>query len=143
MIDRAESLIVDAAALKRLGRYQLEAALQSAHVARRRGSASGWNDIVSIYDALAMLVPSPVVTINRAVAIAHRDGAAAGLAALDVLATDARVHDYQPYWAARADLLARAGQGADAAEAYRRAIDLEADPAVRAFLEARRARIAH
>lgn len=143
MIRRAEALIVEAAAFDRLGRYQLEAALQSAHVARRRSGNDRWDDVVAIYDAIATVAPSPVVTINRAVAIARRDGALAGLDALDVLAADPRMRAYQPYWAARADLLAQAGQGAAAADAYRLAIELEADPAVRAFLEARRARVAH
>jgi RNA polymerase sigma-70 factor, ECF subfamily len=82
---------------------------------------------------------SPVVAINRAVALAETQGPRAGLAALDPLADDARLADYQPYWAARAGLSARMGD-ADAAEsAYERAIGLESDPAVRRFLQQRRA----
>ena len=76
-----------------------------------------------------------MVAINRAVAIAETEGAAAGLAALDVLGDDKRLADYQPYWAARAGLLARLGQAPQATEAYDRAIGLERDPAVRRFLQ--------
>jgi RNA polymerase sigma-70 factor (ECF subfamily) len=76
-----------------------------------------------------------VVAINRAVAIAEARGAAEGLAAVDRLQADARLAQYQPYWAARATILARTGSTAEAAEAYRRAIGLESDPAVRAFLQ--------
>ena len=82
---------------------------------------------------------SPVVAINRAVAVAETRGAAAGLAALDAVAEDARLLNYQPYWAARADLLAQTGNGEAADAAYERAIGLEADPAVRRFLQRRRA----
>src|SRR5262249_15502664 len=82
---------------------------------------------------------SPVVGINRAVALAETSGPAAGLALLDALADDVRLADYQPYWAARAGLLARTGAAQAADQAYERAIGLEADPAVRAVLQQRRA----
>ena len=75
----------------------------------------------------------------RAVALAETQGPAPALAALDTLAGDARLADYQPYWAARADLLQRLGQAAAADAAYARAIGLERDPAVRPFLQQRRA----
>ena len=79
---------------------------------------------------------SPVVAINRAVAIAETRGPAAGLAALDALADDARLAEYQPYWAARAGLLARAGRDRQPpTQAYELAIGLESDPAVRRFLQ--------
>ena len=82
--------------------------------------------------------PSPVVAVNRAVAVAQAGHAGDALAALDELADDPRLADYQPYWAARAELLARAGKQAEAATAYDRAIGLEPDPSVRAFLQERR-----
>ena len=88
---------------------------------------------------LAALTASPVVAINRAVARAELDGPAAGLVALDALSNDARLADYQPYWAARAGLLARNGDVDAAEQAYERAIGLESDPAVRRFLQQRRA----
>jgi RNA polymerase sigma-70 factor (ECF subfamily) len=78
------------------------------------------------------------VGINRAVAVAEARGAAAGIAVLDAIADDARLAEYQPYWAARAELLARAGEVEAADQAYQRAIGLESDPAVRDFLQQRR-----
>ena len=82
---------------------------------------------------------SPVAALNRALALAELDGPETALLTLDNLAADPRLLDYQPYWAARADLLARTGQTAEADRAYERAIGLERDPAVRQFLERRRA----
>jgi len=138
LINDAETLLRRAGRLGQIGRYQLEAAVQSAHVVRRRTGRADWDAIAQLYDALLALTDSPVVAINRAVAIAETRGAAAGLAALDEIAGDARLADYQPYWAARAGLLARLPDIAQADSAYQRAIGLEADPAVRHFLQARR-----
>jgi RNA polymerase sigma-70 factor (ECF subfamily) len=121
----------------------LEAAVQSAHTARRRGSGTDWAAIRQLYDALQAVAGSPVVAINRAVAIAEAEGAVAGLAALYVLGDDKRLNDYQPYWAARAGLLSRLGQVPQAIEAYDRAIGLERDPAVRRFLQGKRAALRH
>ena len=142
LIDTAEALLLRASKLATIGRYQLEAAVQSAHVIRRRTGHADWAAIVQLYDALAALTGSPVVAINRAVAIAETQGAPAGLAALDAIAGDTRLADYQPYWAARAGLLARSGANAAADGAYVRAIGLEADPAVRRFLQQRRQALA-
>jgi RNA polymerase sigma-70 factor (ECF subfamily) len=138
LIDEAEALLRAAAARDRLGRYQLEAAIQSAHVVRRLSGRSDWQAIEQLYDALFSLTGSPVVAINRAIAIAETQGAVAGLAALDALAEDRRITEYQPYWAARAGLLARMGPAAEADRAYELAIGLESDAAVRRFLQARR-----
>ena len=80
-----------------------------------------------------------MVAINRAVAVGRVWGPVEALAALDVIAGDPRLADYQPYWAARAELLARAGDAPAADRAYERAIGLESDPALRAFLQVRRA----
>lgn len=142
LIDEAEALLGNAAAKGIIGRYQLEAAVQSAHTARRRSGRTDWVAIRQLYDALLAVAGSPVVAINRAAAIAEDEGAAAGLAALYVLGDDKRLQDYQPYWAARAGLLARLGTTAKAAEAYDRAIGLERDAAVRRFLQAERAKLA-
>jgi RNA polymerase sigma-70 factor (ECF subfamily) len=139
MIEEAEALLFRAGAMGAVGRYQLEAAVQSAHVVRRRTGRPDWAAIERLYDALSALTGSPVVAINRAIAVAETRGAAAGLAALDALADDARLVEYQPYWAARAGLLARAGAVVEADRAYELAIGLEADPAVRRFLQERRA----
>lgn len=135
LIDEAESLLMRASRMNRTGRFQLEAAVQSAHAARRLGGTTDWTAIVQLYDALLGMTGSVVVAINRAVALANARGAAAGLAALDTLPGDRRLAQYQPYWAARAALLAQTGNTVDAAEAYRRAIGLESDPAVRDFLQ--------
>jgi RNA polymerase sigma-70 factor (ECF subfamily) len=138
MIDEAEALLLRASDKRVAGRYQLEAAVQSAHVVRRKSGRADWQAIEKLYDALLALNGSPVVAINRAVAIAETRGAQAGLAALDDIATDARIAQYQPYWAARAELLVRAGDTEAAGRAYEQAIGLESDPAVRRFLQRRR-----
>lgn len=137
LIEEAETLLLRASAMGTIGRYQLEAAVQSAHAARRLTGGSDWAAIEQIYDALSAISDSPVVAINRAIALAKTRGAAAGLAALDAIGEDGRLAGYQPYWAARAELLARTGEVDSAEEAYRRAIGLEPDPAVRRFLQER------
>jgi RNA polymerase sigma-70 factor (ECF subfamily) len=141
LIDEADALLARASALPGAGRYQLEAAAQSAHAVRRKSGRSDWDAIARIYDALLAMTGSPVVAVNRAVAIAETRGPAVGLEALASLAGDRRLADYQPYWAARAGLLARTGQADAADEAYERAIGLERDPAVRRFLSRRRAEL--
>ena len=141
-IAEAEDLLRRASALGVFGRYQLEAALQSAHAHRCRTGEKNWDDVVRLYDALVALTQSPVAAINRAVAIAEASGAAAGLEALRALDAEARLGEYQPYWAARADLLARAGLREEARYAYEMAIGLERDEAVRRFLRKRQAALA-
>jgi RNA polymerase sigma-70 factor (ECF subfamily) len=135
LIDEAEALLLRASRMGAAGRFQFEAAVQSAHAARRLTGKTDWVAIVQLYDALLDLTDSVVVAINRAVALASARNAAEGLAALNALQGDARLAEYQPYWAARAALLVRAGSADEAAEAYRRAIGLEPDPAVRRFLQ--------
>jgi RNA polymerase sigma-70 factor (ECF subfamily) len=141
LIEEAEALLIRASSMGAIGRYQLEAAVQSAHVVRRSTGRSDWPAIERLYEALLAITASPVVAINRAIAVAETRGPAAGLAALDELAGDPRLAQYQPYWAARAGLLARAGQVAQADQAYQWAIGLEPDPAVRRFLQERRAQL--
>jgi len=141
-IFEAEALLRRASVLGSVGRYQLEAALQSAHVHRRRTGEANWADVVQLYDVLLELTGSPVVAINRALAIAELHGASAALEAMQEVNTDARLAEYQPYWAARADLLARAGEHGEARHAYEIAIGLERDPAVRRFLLQRQSALA-
>jgi len=136
-IDEAEALLARASALPGAGRYQLEAAVQSADVVRRRTGRADWQAIERIYAALFAMTGSPVVAINRAVAVAEIRGAAAGLEALDALSGQPRLSDYQPYWAARAELLSRTGEREASQQAFERAIGLESDPAVRRFLQRR------
>ncbi len=139
LIAEAEAVLHRSGALGQPGRYQIEAAIQSAHVVRRRAGRSDWAAIERLYDLLWALTRSPVVAINRAVAIAETRGPSAGLLALDSLAADTRLKEYQPYWAARAELLNRSGASDDADRAYEIAIGLEQDPVVRDFLQRRRA----
>lgn len=138
MIDAADVLLRRASAFNAIGRFQLEAALQSAHIHRCRTRRPNWDEIVQLYDALLAIAASPVVAVNRALALAERDGPQAALDALEPYADDPRLADYQPYWAARADLLARAGATAEALGAYDLAIGLERDPAARRFLQRKR-----
>ncbi len=138
MIAEAEALLRRASTLGSIGRYQLEGALQSAHVYRRRTGHANWAEVVQLYDALSALTGSPVVAINRALAIAELQGASAALEAMPAVAADVRLAEYQPYWAARAELLAKTGAHHEARQAYEIAIGLERDPAVRRFLQRRR-----
>ena len=137
-IDEAEGLLRRACALGSIGRLQLEAAVQSAHVERCRTGRENWVEVVELYDGLFALARSPVVAINRALAIAEVFGAEAGLDAMPDAGGDVRLAEYQPYWAARAELLSRSGADAEARKAYEIAIGLERDAAVRRFLEKRR-----
>jgi predicted RNA polymerase sigma factor len=138
MMDEAEALLHRASALGSIGRYQLEAALQSAHVHRCRTGQANWAEVVQLYDALFSLTRSPVVAINRALAIAELHGPGIALDAMQQdVAADVRLTEYQPYWAARAALLAKTGAHTEARQAYEIAIGLERDPAVRRFLQQR------
>jgi RNA polymerase sigma-70 factor (ECF subfamily) len=141
MIAEAESLLLRASTLGKIGRYQLEAALQSAHVYRRRTGNSNWQEVVALYDALLASSGSPVVAINRALALAEVEGVDAALAALDEVSADTRLAEYQPYWAARAQLLSRRGAQQEARHAYDIAIGLERDPAVRRYLQQQQAQL--
>lgn len=134
LIARAEALLHEAAKAEAPGRYQYEAAIQSAHAMRARTGETDWRAILMLYDALLACTRDPVVAINRALALLHVRSAQEALAALDDLATDPRLLDYQPYWAARAHILSVSGNGDEARAVYARAIALEHDPAARAHL---------
>jgi RNA polymerase sigma-70 factor (ECF subfamily) len=138
MISEAENQLLSAGELNAIGRYQLEAAIQSAHAARRLTGSTDWEAIVRLYQGLIKIMPSPVVAINLAVAVSEVEGPEAGLAALPDLAENVELMEFQPYWAARAALLSRVGLVNEAIEAYGMAIGLESDPAVRNFLLAKR-----
>ena len=142
MIDAAEALLRRASPLNSIGRYQLEGALQSAHVHRRRTGQANWISVVQLYDALLALSGSPVIAVNRALAVAEVEGPTVALQALKEVSGDSRLTEYQPYWAARAELLARAGTCEEAHHAYEIAIGLERDPAIRHFLQQRQATLA-
>lgn len=139
MISEAEKLLLRASAMESVGRYQLEAAIQSAHVYRCRTGHANWEEVVQLYDVLLGLSGSPVVAINRSLAVAELNGPESGLNELKKVENDSRLREYQPYWAARAELLARTGADREAREAYEIAIGLERDDAVRCFLRQRQA----
>jgi len=139
MIDEAEALLRRASLLGSIGRYQLEAALQSAHVSQRRTGQPDWSSVLVLYDALLALTASPVVALNRALVIAELDGPALALQLLLELSGAPQLAQYQPYWVTRAELLARTGATEQAHQAYDVAIGLERDPAVRRFLQRRQA----
>jgi RNA polymerase sigma-70 factor (ECF subfamily) len=134
MIEEAESALRHASRASPIGRYQLEAAIQSAHIAGSRAGSPCWNDILILYDALVQVTGSPVASINRALVLAELEDAHEGLAALDAIGNDKRLASYQPYWAARASLCARTGLLDAARHAYSLAIGLERNPAVREYL---------
>lgn len=106
------------------GPYGLQAAIAALHDEAIDLAGTDWPQIVALYDVLARVAPSPVVALNRAVAVAMRDGPDAGLDLLDELAAEPKLRTYHLYQAARADLLDRLGRHADAAEAYRQALEL-------------------
>lgn len=137
MQGEAEAILKRATTADRIGRFQLEAAIQSAHAARRVLGRTDWEALVLLYDGLVALNPSPVARLNRAAAIA-RTHDAEGLAALEAIEA-AALKSYQPYWALRADLLARLGRADEARAAYDQAIARERDGAVIRFLSERRA----
>lgn len=120
-----------------IGRFQLEAAIQAAHAARRRTGEVDWRGVQYLTEALARVAPTLGVRVAVAAARAHVDGPDAGIVALDRV-RDPLVDRFQPAWATRAQLLAEAGRPEEADCAYRRAISLTTEPAIRRFLEDRR-----
>ena len=131
-----------ALSLRSPGPFQIQAAIAALHAHAPTWDATDWPQIAALYGELERLTPSPVVTVNRAAAVALADGPHVGLAILAALDHDHRLDQYQPLHATRAELLARAGNLVDAAAAYRTAIELTDNPAQRTALEARAARLA-
>jgi RNA polymerase sigma-70 factor (ECF subfamily) len=132
-LDEAERELAAAAAHGRPGRFQLEAALQSAHVEGVRIGRTDWMAIALLYEGLVRATPTVGALVGRAAALAEARGPDDGLAALDQI-DPASVRDYQPYWAARAHFLRRAGRHAEALDAFDRAVGLTEDAATRQFL---------
>jgi len=133
-----------AASRRERGPYQVQAAIAAAHAVAPSGAETPWHTIAALYAELELLAPSPVVRVNRTVAVGRAFGPEAGLALLAALEDDgaARLADYQPYHAARADLLRCAGRREEAAAAYRTAIDLCHGEPERRFLASRLAGLA-
>ena len=106
-----------------VGPYQLQAAIAAGHATAPTWSATDWTYIAGVYGRLAEMLPSPIVELNRAVAVAHADGPASGLVLIDELRASGELDDYHLFHAARADLLRRLGRFDEAAIAYERALD--------------------
>ncbi|WP_018685224.1 RNA polymerase sigma factor [Actinokineospora enzanensis] len=137
MIEEGLALVPVALAGGPPGPYGVQAAIAALHDEAADVTTTDWPQIVALYDVLLARTPSPIVAMNRAVAIAMRDGPSAGLDLLDRLADDPRLRDHHPYLAARADLLARLGRAPEAADAYRLALDAAGTEPDRAHLRAR------
>lgn len=133
MIQEAEQLLAAAARQQRPGRFQLEAALQSAHIDGARSGQTDWHAIALLYEGLVRTAPTVGALVGRAAAVAEALDPATGLARLDEIDTIA-ARSYQPFWAVRAHLLQRLGRTPEARAAFDRAIDLTEDVAVREFL---------
>ncbi len=134
----AEALpLVDEAVAARGGPFALQAAIAALHCQARCAADTDWRQIAALYGVLEQVQPSPVVSLNRAVAVAMSEGAEQGLMLMDALTADGALDGYHLLHAARADLLARLDRRADAAACYARALDLAGNPSERRFLERR------
>ncbi|HTI46249.1 MAG TPA: RNA polymerase sigma factor [Casimicrobiaceae bacterium] len=136
-IAEGTALVERALASRRIGPYALQAAIAAVHANAESPDATDWSEIVGLYDVLLRLEPSPVVELNRAVAIAMRDGPAAGLALVDAILARGDLAEYHLAHAARADLCRRLGAVAQARASYERAIALARQEPERRFLERR------
>ena len=140
-IDEATQLLEQVLHEGRVGPYQLQAAIAACHADAIDAASTDWVEIAALYKRLATVMPSPVVELNRAVAVAMADGPAAGLALVEVLAAAPELRSYHLLHATRADLLRRLGRMTEAAESYREALALTGSDAERRFLERRLAEI--
>ena len=136
-IEEAERHLAEAFQRGRVGRFQLEAAIQSVHAERARTGRTEWLAVARFYEQLVRISPALGTRIGYAAAVAEANGPEAGLEHLDKIEAEA-VSGYQPYWAVRAHLLQKLGKTAEASDAYDRAIGLAEDPAVKKFLLQRR-----
>jgi RNA polymerase sigma-70 factor (ECF subfamily) len=136
-IDEGHELVRACLRRNEPGMFQIQAAIAAVHADASHATDTDWRQIVALYDQLYTLRPDPVVATNRAIAIGALDGPAAGFLSLELIDADA-VATFQPFHAARADLLARCGRTADAVAAYDRAIELTENPIERRFLEEQR-----
>ena len=138
----AARLVEGAFATRRVGPYCVQAAIAALHAEAPSAGETDWDEIVALYDLLLRMTPSPVVELNRAIAVAERDGPAAGLALVDSLLARGELSAYHLAHAARADLARRLGRRDDARASYERALTLATQPAEKRFLQKRLAEIA-
>jgi RNA polymerase sigma-70 factor (ECF subfamily) len=141
LIEEGTELVERALSSRRFGPFTLQAAIAAVHVEAPSVAGTDWAQIVAIYDLLLRIEPSPVIELNRAVALAMRDGPEAGLAAIDALLDAGELADYHLAHAARADLCRRLGRDADAAASYRRAVRLTTEASQKRLLESRLAEV--
>lgn len=137
MIEEGLGLVMAALTGGPPGPFSVQGAIAALHDEAADVATTDWPQVVALYDVLLVLTPSPVVALNRAAAVAMRDGPAAGLSLLDELSGEPRLRGYHPLHAARADLLARLGRTVEAAAAYREAITLAGTEPERSLLHRR------
>jgi RNA polymerase sigma-70 factor, ECF subfamily len=140
-IDEGLALVERALSLRRVGPYTLQAAIAAVHAEARDAAATDWRQIVGLYDVLMRVDASPVVELNRAAAIAMRDGPSAGLALIEAILARGELAEYQFAYSAKADLCRRLGRTSDAVAAYERAMSLTTQAPERRFLERRLAEL--
>ncbi len=141
LITEGIALVERALASRRFGPYTLQAAIAAVHAEAPSATATDWAQIVALYDLLMRAAPSPIVALNRAVAVAMRDGPAAGLALVDAIIARGELTDYHLIHATRADFCRRLGRAADARISYERALALTKQEPERRFLEQRLAEL--
>jgi RNA polymerase sigma-70 factor (ECF subfamily) len=137
LIAEGAALVRGALSTQRIGPYSVQAAIAAVHAEAPSANETDWREIVGLYDLLLRITPSPIVALNRSVAVAMRDGPEAGLVQLEQLLAEGALDGYQLAHAARADFCRRLGRNAEARDAYRRAIKLTAQGPARRFLERR------
>jgi RNA polymerase sigma-70 factor (ECF subfamily) len=140
-IDEASAVLDRALAVRRPGPYQIQAAIAGVHARSPRAEDTDWSEIAGLYDRLRTFLPSPVVELNRAVAVAMDAGVERGLEIVEGLGGDEALLNYFYFHATRADFLRRLGRNAEAAAAYRRALELAGNASERTFVESRLAEV--
>ena len=137
LIAEGTILLKRALGTRRIGSYALQAAISAVHAEAATASDTDWVQIVGLYDSLMRLEPSPVIALNRAVAVAMRDGPVAGLGLIDTIMADGELSDYRLAHAARADMCRRLGRVEEAQESYQRVLELTQSEPERRFIEGR------
>ncbi len=133
-IEEGSRLVERALTMGGIGPYAIQAAIAAVHAGAPHAGATDWAEIVGLYDVLARADPSPVIALNRAVAVSMRDGPAAGLALIEAILDRGDLKDYRPAHAARAELCRRLGRTKDARVSFERALALAHDGPERRFL---------
>ena len=135
LISEGNDLVVESLRSRRFGQYTIQAAISAVHATSPTPEATDWVEIVALYDALLATAPSPLVELNRAVAIAMRDGPEPGLTLIDGIFANGELLDYPLAWSTHAELLRRCGKHQRALASYRKALDLSQQEPARRFLE--------